>query len=76
MAVNSKFESIRTSYGRKVEVGRLCFFPTDPDDERVIVDVPRQNPEFDTMWLALSPDEARELAALLVRQAAAAESHS
>jgi hypothetical protein len=40
----------------------------------VIVDVPRENPEYDDLWLALSPAEARDLARRLIRLAAAAES--
>jgi hypothetical protein len=40
----------------------------------VIVDVPRENPEYDHLWLALSPAEARDLAGRLIRLVAAAES--
>ncbi len=74
MGADSRFETMRTSYGRAVEVGRLCFYAPDSRTERVILDVPRQNPEYDALWLALSPDEARNLAGLLLRHAAAAES--
>lgn len=74
MAADSRFETMRTSYGRAVEVGRLCFHAPGSTNERVILDVPRQNPEYDPLWLALSPDEARDLAGLLLRHAAAAES--
>ena len=73
MSADSRFETIHTSYGRTVEVGRLCFHSPDTDGERIILDVPRQNPEYDSLWLALSPKEAHRLAALLDRCAAAAE---
>ncbi|HEX5997135.1 MAG TPA: hypothetical protein VFY84_18510 [Jiangellales bacterium] len=63
---------MRTSYGRTVEVGRLCFYSTQTRGERIILDVPRQNPEYDSLWLAMSPEEAHQLAALLDRCAAAA----
>ena len=62
---------MRTSYGRAVEVGRLCFHSTRT--ERIILDVPRQNPEYDSLWLAMSPNEAHRLAALLEKCASAAE---
>lgn len=74
MAADSRFEIMRTSYGRAVEVGRLCFYAPGSRNERVILDVPRQNPEYDALWVALSPEEARSLAGLLLRHAAAAES--
>ncbi|WP_123788555.1 hypothetical protein [Phytoactinopolyspora halophila] len=65
-----------TSYGRRVEVGRLHLSePGSSGDGRVILDIPRQDPEYDAMWVALSPVEARDLADLLLRYAAAAESH-
>jgi hypothetical protein len=57
-----------------VEVGRLCLSRPGSCDDRVIVDVPRENPEYDDLWLALSPAEARDLARRLIRLAAAAES--
>jgi hypothetical protein len=74
MTADSRFETMRTSYGRAVEVGRLDRNPRDSRDDRVILDVARQNPEYDSLWLAMSPAEARDLASLLVRHAAAAES--
>jgi len=74
MTVDSRFEIMRTSYGRTVEVGRLCLSRPGSCDDRVIVDVPRENPEYDDLWLALSPAEARDLARRLIRLAAAAES--
>jgi hypothetical protein len=74
MTADSRFETMRTSYGRTVEVGRLCLSRSGARDERVIVDVPRENPEYDDLWLALSPAEARDLAGRLIRHAAAAES--
>jgi len=74
MTADSRFEIMRTSYGRTVEVGRLCLSRTGSSDDRVIVDVPRENPEYDDLWLALSPAEARDLAGRLIRLAAAAES--
>jgi hypothetical protein len=74
MTADSRFEIMRTSYGRTVEVGRLCLSRSGSCDDRVIVDVPRENPEYDDLWLALSPAEARDLAGRLIRHAAAAES--
>jgi hypothetical protein len=74
MTADSRFETMRTSYGRTVEVGRLCLTRPGSCDDRVIVDVPRENPEYDDLWLALSPAEARDLAGRLIRLAAAAES--
>ena len=74
MTADSRFETMRTSYGRTVEVGRLCLSRSGARDDRVIVDVPRENPEYDDLWLALSPAEARDLAGRLIRLAAAAES--
>lgn len=74
MTADSRFETMRTSYGRAVEVGRLGLSPRDSRVDRVILDVPRQNPEYDSLWLAMSPAEARDLAGLLMRHAAAAES--
>jgi hypothetical protein len=73
MTTPCRFETMRTSYGRVVEVGRLCFRDPGLHDERVILDVPRQNPEYDSLWVALSPSEARALAGLLIRHAEAAE---
>ncbi|HEX6197137.1 MAG TPA: hypothetical protein VFZ37_14580 [Jiangellaceae bacterium] len=73
MAADSMFETMYTSYGRMVEVGRLGLKPDESADERVILDVPRQDPQYDSIWLAMSPTEARDLAGLLMRHAAAAE---
>ena len=73
MSADSRFETIHTSYGRTVEVGRLCFHSPDTDGERIILDVPRQNPEYDSLWLAMSPNEAHRLAVLLEKCASAAE---
>jgi hypothetical protein len=73
MTADSRFETMRTSYGRTIEVGRLCLTRPGTCDDRVIVDVPRENPEYD-LWLALSPAEARDLAGRLIRLATAAES--
>jgi hypothetical protein len=73
MSADSRFETMHTSYGRTVEVGRLCFVSSESDGERVILDVPRRNPEYDSLWLAMSPKEAHRLAALLDRCATAAE---
>ena len=73
---DGRFEIMRTSYGRAVEVGRLGLPPHDSREDRVILDVPRQNPEYDNLWLAMSPAEARDLARLLMRHASEAESRS
>ncbi|NEE00659.1 hypothetical protein [Phytoactinopolyspora halotolerans] len=67
-------ETMRTSYGRTVEVGRLRLPGLTAPVDRVILDVPRDNPEYDDLWLSLSPQEARELAARLMRHASEAES--
>lgn len=74
MTADSRFETLRTSYGRTVEVGRLGLTSDESRGDRVILDVPRQNPEYDSFWVAMSPAEARELAGLLMRHAALAES--
>lgn len=73
MRADSRFETMQTSYGRTVEVGRLCFYTSESDGERVILDVPRRNPDYDSLWLAMSPKEAHRLAALLDRYATEAE---
>jgi hypothetical protein len=73
MTADSRFETMLTSYGRAVEVGRLGLPPHGSREDRVILDVPRQNPEYDDLWVAMSPAEARDLAGLLVRHAEAAE---
>lgn len=73
MRADRRFETMHTSYGRTVEVGRLCFHRPETDGGRVILDVPRQNPQYDGLWLAMSPAEAHRLAALLDRYATAAE---
>ena len=39
MSADSRFETMHTSYGRTVEVGRLCFHSPDTDGERIILDV-------------------------------------
>lgn len=73
MVDGNRTETMRTSYGRTVEVGRLRLPGTTAPVERVIVDVRRENPEYDDLWLSLSPAEARDLAERLMRHAAAAE---
>jgi hypothetical protein len=75
MTVHSRFNTICTSYGRTVEVGRLSL-TQGSGDERVYLDIPRQNPEFDNLWLALSPEEACDLADLLVWHAQVAKSRA
>ncbi|WP_207782089.1 hypothetical protein [Phytoactinopolyspora limicola] len=70
-----RHETMYTSYGRVVEVGRLRLPGVSRPVDRIVVDVPRTNPEYDDLWLSLSPAEARDLARRLVRQAAEAEAH-
>ncbi|NDL59660.1 hypothetical protein [Phytoactinopolyspora mesophila] len=73
MSNSIRHETMCTSYGRTVEVGRLRLPGVTRPVERIVLDVPRKNPEYDNLWLSLSPDEARDLASRLVRQAAEAE---
>lgn len=68
-----RHEKMCTSYGRTVEVGRLRLPGVDMPVNRITLDVPRDNPEYDDIWLALSPREARDLAERLNRQAREAE---
>ncbi|NED98529.1 hypothetical protein G1H11_24840 [Phytoactinopolyspora alkaliphila] len=74
MSNSIRHETMRTSYGRTVEVGRLRLPGVQTPVDRVILDVPRDNPEYDNLWLSLSPREARDLAERLTRHATEAES--
>lgn len=73
MPCDIRHETMCTTYGRTVEVGRLRLPGVTSQVDRIIVDVPRDNPEYDNLWLSLSPEEARDLATRLTRQAAEAE---
>jgi hypothetical protein len=73
MSNSIRHEKMCTSYGRTVEVGRLRLPGVRSHVDRIILDVPRDNPEYDDLWLALSPMEARHLAECLTRQATEAE---
>lgn len=64
-------ERLRTTCGRTIEIGRLALPGTTV--ERVIVDVSREDHDYDELWMSLTPGEARDLATLLARQAATAE---
>jgi hypothetical protein len=73
MSNSIRHETMCTSYGRTVEVGRLRLPGVTSPVERIVLDVPRKNPEYDGLWLSLSPEEARDLASRLVRQAEEAD---
>lgn len=73
MSNSIRHETMCTSYGRTVEVGRLRLPGVTHPVDRIILDVPRDNPDYDGLWLTLSPKEARDLAQRLMRQATEAE---
>ncbi|AYY14245.1 hypothetical protein EF847_17630 [Actinobacteria bacterium YIM 96077] len=73
MSLSIRHETMCTSYGRTVEVGRLRLPGVNEPVQRIVLDVPRSNPEYDRLWLSLSPQEARDLADRLERYAAEAE---
>jgi len=66
-----RHETLHTGCGRVVQIGRLSL--PGPDVERVTVDVARQDQDDDKFWMSLTPEEARDLALRLTRQAVAAE---
>jgi putative redox protein len=63
----------RTSCGRDVHVGRLALGGAERPARRVTVDIGHTPDREDGTWAALTPTEARHLAAALLTQAAAAE---
>jgi uncharacterized OsmC-like protein len=64
---------VRTTCGREVQVGRLALGSAEQPARRVSLDVGHSPGHQDGAWAALTPAEARQLAAALLRQAAAAE---
>jgi hypothetical protein len=64
---------LQTTCGRHVQVGRLLLGGTDRPARRVSLDIGHSPGQQDGTWAALTPAEARQLAAALLRQAAAAE---
>lgn len=76
MVANIRHETLCTTYGRTVEIARLRLPGPHETVQRIILDVPRTNPEYDHLWLSLSPKEARELAGCLERYAAEAEAEA
>ena len=64
----------RTTCGREVAVGWLVLGGPDQPARRVSLDIGQSPGRGDGTWAALTPAEARQLAAVLLRQAAAAES--
>jgi hypothetical protein len=66
-------ERLHTSCGRDLTTGRLALGDVGYPVTRVFVDL-GDDPEFaDCHWASLTVDEARELAAALLAEAAAAE---
>jgi putative redox protein len=63
----------RTTCGRDVQVGRLSLGAAERPAQRVSLDIGHSPGRQDGTWAALTPAEARRLAAALLRQAAAAE---
>ena len=62
-----------TGCGRRIEVRRLRLAVADRPISRVALDVGRDQSGEPGVWAALTADEARGLARLLLAQAAAAE---
>ena len=63
----------RTTCGREVAVGWLVLGAPEQPARRVSLDIGQSPGREDGAWAALTPAEARQLAAALLRQAAAAE---
>lgn len=63
----------RTTCGREVAVGWLLLGGPDRPARRVSLDIGHSPGREDGTWAALTPGEARQLAAALLHQAAAAE---
>jgi uncharacterized OsmC-like protein len=62
----------RTTCGRQVQVGRLDLGDTGQPAHRVSLDIGQLPGQEDGSWAALTPAEARQLAAALLGQAAVA----
>ncbi|MDH6455777.1 MULTISPECIES: hypothetical protein [unclassified Streptomyces] len=62
-----------TACGRRIAVRRLQLVPAEHPISRVALDVGRDQGGEPGVWAALTADEARELARLLLLQAALAE---
>lgn len=65
--------AFRTSCGRDLRVGRLALGSAEQPSWRVSLDVGHSPDRGDGTWAGLTPAEARQLAAALLGQAAAAE---
>ncbi len=65
--------AFRTKCGRDVRVGRLALGGSDRPARRVSLGIGHSPGGDDGTWAALTPAEARQLAAGLLRQAAAAD---
>ena len=65
--------AFRTTCGRDVRVGRLALGGPDRPARRVSLSIGHSPGADDDTWAALTPAEARQLAAALLRQAAAAD---
>jgi putative redox protein len=63
----------RTACGRQVQVGRLDLGDMQQPAHRISLDIGHLPGQEDGSWAALTPAEARRLAAALLSQAAAAE---
>lgn len=66
-------QTFRTTCGRQLQVGRLALASTERRTRRVSLDIGPSPGRQDGTRAALTPAEARQLAAALLRQAAAAE---
>ncbi|MFJ5264709.1 hypothetical protein ACIQAC_30045 [Streptomyces sp. NPDC088387] len=66
--------SLVTTCGRRIAVRCLRLAPADRPISRVTLDVGRGQGDEPGAWAALTADEARGLAHLLLRQAGVAES--
>jgi putative redox protein len=66
--------AFRTTCGRDVQVGRLALGAPDRPARRVSLGIGHSSGGDDGTWAALTPAEARQLAAALLRQASAADS--
>jgi hypothetical protein len=65
--------AFRTTCGRDVQVGQLALGDAERRSRRVALDIGGSPGHEDATWTALTPREARQLAAALLAEAAAAE---
>jgi len=70
----NQYGSLVTMCGRRIAVRNLYLAPADRPISRVALDVGRDRGGEPGAWASLTPDEARGLAALLLRYAGLAES--